>query len=353
MPLSSDQMQFYEENGYLLVERLFDEVCLTAVRATLTELLKEAEGLAESNARFDIGKGPAPGSHCVRRLKDPHSAHQSLYGPGCDAGVARHRAGAAGWKRAFRSFQAEFQAGQQPGRHRVASGLGLLSPHQRRPLGRRGDAGGLRPGQRPLDGGAGQSPGPGLQSPPRRLSFVGAVDPAEAGAVLGPGRGADGPGGHRHLSIMCAPFTARARTAAPRCGLCCSTAMRPSMPFQFLPRLTWRNSTAVSCAARRRPCPGRWPCRSAFPSRAIPAMIPFSTTRKRCRAGLSGDLPFGSCYTIDRQLQRQVQCGDDSNPLDEVAKVESSSWGGRGPSPGSISPAVRWIPDKCVPHFPG
>jgi ectoine hydroxylase-related dioxygenase (phytanoyl-CoA dioxygenase family) len=50
----SEQKAFYEEQGYLVFPELLDAAELTTLRSALADVLREAEGLTETNDKFSI-----------------------------------------------------------------------------------------------------------------------------------------------------------------------------------------------------------------------------------------------------------------------------------------------------------
>ena len=78
MGISAQQKHFYETNGYLVIERLFEPNTLAGMRSAVAELLEESRSVGASNETFDIGPGHAPARPCVRRVKNPHRAHATF-----------------------------------------------------------------------------------------------------------------------------------------------------------------------------------------------------------------------------------------------------------------------------------
>ncbi|MEM7169672.1 MAG: phytanoyl-CoA dioxygenase family protein [Pseudomonadota bacterium] len=76
MALTLDQKVFYQEHGYLVLERLLDETVLAGLRQACAEMVDGARGICASNALYDIGAGHGPNSPRVRRIKDPHQNHR-------------------------------------------------------------------------------------------------------------------------------------------------------------------------------------------------------------------------------------------------------------------------------------
>jgi ectoine hydroxylase-related dioxygenase (phytanoyl-CoA dioxygenase family) len=72
MALSSEQMKFYRDQGYLLLENVISTHTLGAIREKIDEYLVIARESAASNSLFDLDPAHSPGNPLVRRLKDPH-----------------------------------------------------------------------------------------------------------------------------------------------------------------------------------------------------------------------------------------------------------------------------------------
>ncbi|HEY3059663.1 MAG TPA: phytanoyl-CoA dioxygenase family protein [Chloroflexota bacterium] len=75
---SVEQRAFYENQGYLVFPELLDSAELSTLRAALAEVLKEAEGLTESNDKFSVTPTD-DGGWSVRRIFNPISHHQAFH----------------------------------------------------------------------------------------------------------------------------------------------------------------------------------------------------------------------------------------------------------------------------------
>jgi ectoine hydroxylase-related dioxygenase (phytanoyl-CoA dioxygenase family) len=73
----AEQRAFYEERGYLVFPELLDAAELGTLRAALAEVLREADGLKESNDKFSITPTDE-GGFSVRRIFDPIERHEAL-----------------------------------------------------------------------------------------------------------------------------------------------------------------------------------------------------------------------------------------------------------------------------------
>jgi ectoine hydroxylase-related dioxygenase (phytanoyl-CoA dioxygenase family) len=74
----AEQRDCYAERGYLVFPELLDSSELATLRSALKEVLAEAEGLTETNARFSITPTES-GGHSVRRIFDPFVRHQAFH----------------------------------------------------------------------------------------------------------------------------------------------------------------------------------------------------------------------------------------------------------------------------------
>ena len=71
--LSGEQVGFYEENGYLVLENRLDAGMIEAVRAEIARLEQFAVGMTESDDRIDLEDSHRPDDPRVRRIKLPHT----------------------------------------------------------------------------------------------------------------------------------------------------------------------------------------------------------------------------------------------------------------------------------------
>lgn len=71
--LTPDQIGFYDENGYLLVENRIPPAKLDEIRAEIDRFHDEARGLRESNDRLDLEDSHTPEDPRIRRIKLPHA----------------------------------------------------------------------------------------------------------------------------------------------------------------------------------------------------------------------------------------------------------------------------------------
>jgi ectoine hydroxylase-related dioxygenase (phytanoyl-CoA dioxygenase family) len=76
---ADERVAFYEEYGYLIVPEVLEASELTVLRAALDEVLKEAEGLEQSNEKFALSL-PQNGSgrRYVKRVFNPILRHEAF-----------------------------------------------------------------------------------------------------------------------------------------------------------------------------------------------------------------------------------------------------------------------------------
>ena len=72
--ITDEQVVFYHEQGYLVVEDLLDEATMSALRRETDTIVADAADLTESDAIYDLEDSHTPQQPRVRRLKAP-SAH--------------------------------------------------------------------------------------------------------------------------------------------------------------------------------------------------------------------------------------------------------------------------------------
>jgi len=73
----SEQKIYYEDQGYLVFPQLLSGEELARLRAALAEVLREADGLTESNDKFSVTQGD-DGTWSVRRIFNPIAHHQAF-----------------------------------------------------------------------------------------------------------------------------------------------------------------------------------------------------------------------------------------------------------------------------------
>ena len=74
--LTKQQIEYYHEEGYIVVEDVLDGQLLTKLRAVTDEVAASARDLEESNDVIDLEPGHSREMPRVRRIKRPHLAHK-------------------------------------------------------------------------------------------------------------------------------------------------------------------------------------------------------------------------------------------------------------------------------------
>ena len=72
MALATDQIGFYQDNGYLLLEQVIPSSVLTSLRKTVDRFIDGSRAIETSNHIYDLDQSHSADSPRVRRLKDPH-----------------------------------------------------------------------------------------------------------------------------------------------------------------------------------------------------------------------------------------------------------------------------------------
>ena len=72
MKLTAEQIDFYRERGYLVLEGVIDEARLRSLRVKIDEFLEAAREVERSNSIYDLDNSHSAAQPRVRRLKDPH-----------------------------------------------------------------------------------------------------------------------------------------------------------------------------------------------------------------------------------------------------------------------------------------
>ena len=71
--LTEQQVDFYNETGYLVLENHLDMTVITAIRDEIARLETLARGMTESDDRLDLEDSHTPDAPRVRRIKLPHT----------------------------------------------------------------------------------------------------------------------------------------------------------------------------------------------------------------------------------------------------------------------------------------
>ena len=132
MALTANQIGFYQDNGYLLLEQAIPNNVLTSLRETVDRFIDASRAVKSSNRIYDLDQSHSADNPRVRRLKDPHlrdplfkqlAECSTIVDPVCEllGGTVR-----------VRSLKPELQAPRGECPNQLAPGLGILSSHQRR-----------------------------------------------------------------------------------------------------------------------------------------------------------------------------------------------------------------------------
>jgi ectoine hydroxylase-related dioxygenase (phytanoyl-CoA dioxygenase family) len=76
--IGPDDVAFYRENGYLVVEDVLDAAQLKTLRAAVAQMLEGARGLTGNTDVYDLEDSHTPEAPRVRRLKQPHKNHPAF-----------------------------------------------------------------------------------------------------------------------------------------------------------------------------------------------------------------------------------------------------------------------------------
>jgi len=78
-PSLAQQKAQYEDAGYLVFPQLLDPSELAELRSALANVLEEADGLTESNAKFSVVKSADGDRYFVRRIFNPIAHHRAFH----------------------------------------------------------------------------------------------------------------------------------------------------------------------------------------------------------------------------------------------------------------------------------
>jgi len=70
--INAKDVDFYRENGYLLVENVLDAATLAKIRKVIADLVARAAGVKTHNEIYDLEPTHTPENPRVRRIKTPH-----------------------------------------------------------------------------------------------------------------------------------------------------------------------------------------------------------------------------------------------------------------------------------------
>jgi ectoine hydroxylase-related dioxygenase (phytanoyl-CoA dioxygenase family) len=75
---ASEQRALYEDQGYLVFPSLLSDDELSELRTALADVLRDAQGLSETNDKFSVTR-TEDGGFSVRRIFDPIARHQAFH----------------------------------------------------------------------------------------------------------------------------------------------------------------------------------------------------------------------------------------------------------------------------------
>ncbi len=73
--LSADDLAFYRENGYLMIENAVSAEHLEALRRVTYDFIEQSRQVTDSNDIFDLDEGHGPTTPRLTRIKLPHKQH--------------------------------------------------------------------------------------------------------------------------------------------------------------------------------------------------------------------------------------------------------------------------------------
>ncbi len=76
--ITEKEIQFYRDEGYLIVENVVSQTELEALRSDLARLIAESVSVSENNAVYDLEDTHSSAEPRVRRIKEPHRVMPSV-----------------------------------------------------------------------------------------------------------------------------------------------------------------------------------------------------------------------------------------------------------------------------------
>src|SRR5688572_29499153 len=83
--LSKEQIQFYQTEGYLVVERLYDAGDVARVQMAIQELTDKAIGSGENSKVLELEPELVNGQRVARRVYNPFEQHEAFRSVATDA----------------------------------------------------------------------------------------------------------------------------------------------------------------------------------------------------------------------------------------------------------------------------
>ncbi|MEZ5738030.1 MAG: phytanoyl-CoA dioxygenase family protein [Burkholderiaceae bacterium] len=78
MTITPDEVAFYRQAGYLVVDEVLDAATLAAIKADLDRVVADATHVTSNDDVYDLEPGHTPQSPRVRRIKAPHKVMPSV-----------------------------------------------------------------------------------------------------------------------------------------------------------------------------------------------------------------------------------------------------------------------------------
>jgi hypothetical protein len=127
--LEPSQIEFYREQGYLLVEDVIEASLLARLREAAEAMIERSRSVRESDAVFDLDEGHSAATPRLTRVKHPH-----LNVPGFDEVLHAPKVKAVlqallGQVVRLQTSKLNIKAPVGGARGRVAPGRGVLSAH--------------------------------------------------------------------------------------------------------------------------------------------------------------------------------------------------------------------------------
>ena len=73
--ITKQQIDFYNEQGYVLVENVLDKATLASIRTVIAQVIEGARGKTKHDDVYDLEPTHSPDNPRVRRIKKPHLVH--------------------------------------------------------------------------------------------------------------------------------------------------------------------------------------------------------------------------------------------------------------------------------------
>ena len=74
--INSKQIDYYKQNGYLVVENAIPEEKLKELQTTTDDFVEKSKNLKENDVIYDLSDDHTAENPKLRRLKNPHEIHK-------------------------------------------------------------------------------------------------------------------------------------------------------------------------------------------------------------------------------------------------------------------------------------